>query len=143
MINHFRPLDEDDKLIFSRQQSFSERSRTLSLITSSDREDETGAAEPGRKKGFACKRCGIQLPGGLPSFPLRISKMSHCEIILIPRRHMPPIEQRPRLLLRISRQDNDSERRRRRGVSADRRKDLTMTNIAGFSPFVYLYYPCI
>lgn len=40
---------------------------------------------------------------------------------------MPPIEQRQRLLLRISGQDNDPERRRRRGVSADRRKDLTIT----------------
>lgn len=85
----------------------------------------------------------MQSSRGSPSFSLCISKISHCQIILIPRRPVPPIKQHPRLLLRISGQDNDSERRRRRGVSADRRKDLTMTNIAGFSPFVYLYHPCI
>lgn len=51
---------------------------------------------------------------------------------------MPAIKRHHRLLLRISRQDDDPECRRRRGVSADRRKDLTMTNVAGFSPLVYL-----
>lgn len=49
----------------------------------------------------------------------------------LPCRHVPPIEQRQRLLLRISGQDDDPERRRRRGVFVDRRKDLTMTKSQG------------
>jgi len=53
---------------------------------------------------------------------------------------VPPLERRPRLLLRISGQDHDPKRRRRRGVSADRRKELTMTNIAGFLPLIYYFF---
>lgn len=84
--------------------------------------------EPGRKKGSA-HESGYNRPEGRPLSFHEPAKFFN-RIILIPRRDMPPIEQRQRLLLRISGQDNDPKRRRRRGVSADRRKNLTMMNIS-------------